>query len=64
MSLSDRDWAELPTVMGGMETHRRLIISAGSGAVLTPDALQFISLSIVAANAARDRLQKAEPLTD
>jgi hypothetical protein len=47
-----------------METHRRLIISAGSGAVLTSDALQFISLSIVAANAARDRLQKAEPLTD
>jgi hypothetical protein len=64
MSLSDRDWAELPTVIGGMETHRRLISSADSGATLSADALQFVSLSIVAANAARDRLQKAKPLTD
>jgi hypothetical protein len=36
MSLSDRDWDELPTVMQSMEPHRRLITAADPGATCRP----------------------------
>lgn len=61
MSLSDRDWDELPTVMQSMEPHRRLITAADPGATLSADALNYIALSI---RAACERLKKTEPLTD
>ena len=64
MSLSDRDWDELPTVMQSMEPHRRLITAADPGATLSADALNYIALSIRAVRAACERLKKTEPLTD
>jgi hypothetical protein len=60
MSLSDRDWDELPTVMQSMEPHRRLT-AADPGATLSADALNYIAFSI---RAACERLKKTEPLTD
>jgi len=62
MTLSDRDWDELPTVMGALEQHRRFIVSSDPGAVIPEDGLQLVRDSVAFARETRERLEREQPL--
>jgi hypothetical protein len=63
-ALADDDWDERPVVFGTMEQHRRLLMSQPPGAELTNEGLHAVAASAAFARRARERLERAQPLTD